>query len=115
MSVKAPGTFQHSVQVANLAEDLIHQIGGNALLVRVGALHHDIGKTIMPLFFIENQQTGFNPHNESSNEESAQIITSHVVDGVKLAHKYKLPEPIIDFIEHIMVQPKPNISIISKS
>lgn len=98
LSVKAPGTFQHSVQVANLAEDLIHQIGGNALLVRVGALHHDIGKTIMPLFFIENQQTGFNPHNESSNEESAQIITSHVVDGVKLAHKYKLPEPIIDFI-----------------
>src|SRR5574344_2092378 len=98
LSVKAPGTFQHCVQVANLSEDLIHQIGGNALLTRVGALHHDIGKTIMPLFFIENQQTGFNPHNESSNEESAQIITSHVVDGVKLAHKYKLPEPIIDFI-----------------
>jgi putative nucleotidyltransferase with HDIG domain len=67
LSVKAPGTFQHSVQVANLAEDLIHQIGGNALLVRVGALHHDIGKTIMPLFFIENQQTGFNPHNETLN------------------------------------------------
>lgn len=98
LSIKSPGTFQHSVQVANLAEELIHQIGGNALLVRVGALHHDIGKSLKPLFFIENQQTGFNPHNESSNEESAQIITSHVVDGVKVAHKYKLPEPIIDFI-----------------
>jgi len=98
LSVKAPGTFQHCVQVANLSEDLIHQIGGNALLVRVGALHHDIGKTIKPMFFIENQNTGFNPHDEITNEESAQIITSHVVDGVKLAYKYKLPEPIIDFI-----------------
>lgn len=98
MSVKAPGTFQHSVQVANLAEDLIHQIGGNALLVRVGALHHDIGKISKPLFFIENQHTGYNPHNETTNEESAQIIISHIVEGVKLAYKYKLPEPIIDFI-----------------
>lgn len=98
LSIKAPGTFQHCVQVANLSEDLIHQIGGNALLTRAGALHHDIGKTIKPLFFIENQHTGFNPHNEINNEESAQIITSHVVDGVKLAYKYKLPEPIIDFI-----------------
>lgn len=98
LSVKAPGTFQHCVQVANIAEDLIHQIGGNALLTRVGALHHDIGKTLKPLFYIENQHTGFNPHNEINNEESAQIITSHVVDGVRLAHKYKLPEQIIDFI-----------------
>lgn len=98
LSVKAPGTFQHCVQVANIAEDLIHQIGGNALLTRVGALHHDIGKTLKPLFYIENQHTGFNPHNEINNEESAQIITSHVVDGVRLAHKYKLPDPIIDFI-----------------
>lgn len=98
LSVKAPGTFQHCVQVANLSEDLIHQIGGNALLVRVGALHHDIGKMVKPMFFVENQNTGFNPHNEINNEESAEIITSHVVDGVKLAYKYKLPEPIIDFI-----------------
>jgi len=98
LSVKAPGTFQHCVQVANIAEELIHQIGGNALLARAGALHHDIGKTLKPLFYIENQQTGFNPHNEINNEESAEIITSHVVDGVKLAHKYKLPEPLIDFI-----------------
>jgi len=98
LSVKAPGTFQHCVQVANIAEELIHKIGGNALLARAGALHHDIGKTLKPLFYIENQHTGFNPHNEINNEESAQIITSHVVDGVKLAHKYKLPEPLIDFI-----------------
>lgn len=98
LSIKAPGTFQHSVQVANLAEDLIHQIGGNSLLVRVGALHHDIGKSLKPMFFIENQHTGFNPHDEITNEESAEVITSHIFEGVKLAYKYKLPEPIIDFI-----------------
>lgn len=98
LSVKAPGTFQHCVQVANIAEDLMYQIGGNALLARAGALHHDIGKIQKPLFFIENQHTGFNPHEEIDNEESAQIITSHVVEGVKLAHKYKIPEPLIDFI-----------------
>lgn len=98
LSVKAPGTFQHCVQVANLSEDLIHQIGGNALLVRVGALHHDIGKMIKPMFFVENQNTGFNPHDEINNEESAGIIISHVVDGVRLAYKYKLPDSIIDFI-----------------
>lgn len=98
LSVKAPGTFQHCIQVANLSEDLIHQIGGNALLVRVGALHHDIGKMAKPMFFVENQNTGFNPHDEINNEESAGIIISHIVDGVKLAYKYKLPESIIDFI-----------------
>lgn len=98
LSVKAPGTFQHCVQVANISEDLIHEIGGNALLTRVGALHHDIGKIMMPNFFIENQNTGFNPHNEITYEESAQVITGHVTDGVKLAHRFKLPEPIVDFI-----------------
>ena len=98
LSVKAPGTFQHCIQVANISEDLILEIGGNAMLVRAGALHHDIGKLALPIFFIENQNTGFNPHNELSYEESAQSITSHVTNGVKLAYKHKLPESIIDFI-----------------
>lgn len=98
LSVKAPGTFQHCIQVANISEDLILEIGGNAMLVRAGALHHDIGKLAIPIFFIENQNTGFNPHNELSYEESAQAIISHVTNGVKLAYKHKLPEPIIDFI-----------------
>ncbi len=98
LSVKAPGTFQHCIQVANISEDLILEIGGNAMLVRAGALHHDIGKLALPIFFIENQNTGFNPHNELSYEESAQSIISHVTNGVKLAYKHKLPESIIDFI-----------------
>ena len=98
LSVKAPGTFQHCIQVANIAEDLILEIGGNAMLIRAGALHHDIGKLGYPMFFIENQNTGFNPHNELSYDESAQAIISHVTNGIKLAHKHNLPEPIIDFI-----------------
>jgi uncharacterized domain HDIG len=98
LSINAPGTFQHCVQVANLSEDIINQIGGNALLTRVGALHHDIGKIVRPMFFIENQNTGFNPHIEITNQESAEIIIAHVADGVKIASKYKLPEPIIEFI-----------------
>lgn len=98
LSVKAPGTFQHCIQVANISEDLILEIGGNAMLVRAGALHHDIGKLAIPIFFIENQNTGFNPHNELSYEESAQTIISHVTNGIKLAYKHSLPEPIIDFI-----------------
>lgn len=98
LSVKAPGTFQHCVQVANIAEDLIHEIGGNAMLARVGALHHDIGKILIPMFFVENQNTGFNPHDELTYEESAQIIISHVTNGVTLAKKYGLPEQIVDFI-----------------
>jgi putative nucleotidyltransferase with HDIG domain len=98
LSVKAPGTFQHCIQVANIAEDLILEIGGNAMLVRAGALHHDIGKLTFPMFFIENQNTGFNPHSEITYEESAQAIISHVTNGVKLAYKHKLPESIIDFI-----------------
>ncbi|MBN8703457.1 MAG: HDIG domain-containing protein [Bacteroidetes bacterium] len=98
LSMKAPGTFQHSLQVANLAEEIIYAIGGNALLVRVGALYHDVGKTDMPLFFIENQATGVNPHEDLSHDESADIIISHVVKGVEKAKKYKLPDQIIDFI-----------------
>ncbi len=98
LSMKAPGTFQHSLQVANLAEDAIYQIGGNALLVRTGALYHDIGKMDMPMYFVENQATGVNPHDDLTNEESARIIISHVIKGIEKAKKHKLPEQIIDFI-----------------
>lgn len=98
MSMKAPGTFQHSLQVANLAEAAIYKIGGNSLLVRVGALYHDIGKMEMPMYFIENQSTQVNPHDELSFDESASIIISHVLKGIKLAKKQKLPDVVIDFI-----------------
>jgi len=98
----APGTYQHSLQVANLAEQAAELIGADALLTRVGALFHDAGKALNPTFFIENQAFGGeNPHDGLSPEESAAIIISHVTDGVKLAHKYKLPRRIDDFIlEH---------------
>ncbi len=98
MAQKAPGTFQHSLQVSNLSEEVIYNIGGNALLVRTGALYHDIGKMDMPVYFIENQTTGMNPHDELTPEESARIIVSHVIKGVEKAKKHKLPEEIIDFI-----------------
>ncbi len=95
----APGTFQHSIQVANLAEAAIRKIGGNSLLARTGALYHDIGKTQNPQFFIENQTSDINPHKEKSFEESAMIIISHVTEGVRIAKKHRLPAQIIDFIE----------------
>ncbi len=95
---KAPGTFQHSLQVGNLAEAAIDSIGGNALLVRTGALYHDIGKIINPQYFIENQSTHVNPHEELSPYESAAIIIDHVVQGVGMAKRYGLPDIIIDFI-----------------
>jgi putative nucleotidyltransferase with HDIG domain len=98
LSVKAPGTFQHSMQVANLAESAIYEIGGNALLVRVGALYHDIGKMDMPLYFIENQTPHFNPHDELPFEQSAAIIISHVIKGVEKARQHHLPDLVIDFI-----------------
>lgn len=98
LSFKAPGTFQHSLQVANLAEAAIYKIGGNALLVRAGALYHDIGKMSNPQYFIENQTKGYNPHDGLTFEQSAQIIISHVSKGVELARKHQLPESIIDFI-----------------
>ena len=94
----APGTFQHSIQVANLAEEVIIRIGGNPFLVRAGALYHDIGKTNQPAFFIENQSAGMNPHNQLDNKESAKIIIDHVTHGVKIARRNKLPEMLIDFI-----------------
>ena len=98
LATKAPGTFQHSMQVANLAEAAIYKIGGNSLLVRVGALYHDIGKSEMPLYFIENQSTQMNPHDELSFDESASIIISHVIRGIEKAKKHNLPDSVIDFI-----------------
>jgi len=99
LAFAAPGTFQHSLQVANLAENAIYTIGGNALLVRAGALYHDIGKLENPLYFIENQTAGFNPHDKLPYEESAQIIIRHVSTGIEMARKANLPEIIIDFIK----------------
>ncbi len=98
LALKAPGTFQHSMQMANLAEEAVYEIDGNPLLVRTGAMYHDIGKINEPLFFIENQTTGLNPHDELTYEESAAIIIDHVISGVEKAKKHKLPEQIIDFI-----------------
>lgn len=98
LAEKAPGTFQHSMQVANLAEEAIHKIGGNPLLVRTGALYHDIGKINNPIYFIENQRAGFNPHDMHEFDESANIIISHVKDGIELAKKNNLPDPLIEFI-----------------
>lgn len=95
---KAPGTFQHSLQVANLAEAATSLIGGNSLLIRTAALYHDIGKMDAPMYFIENQSTGLNPHDELSYEESAQIIINHVLAGVEIAKKAGIPDKIIDFI-----------------
>lgn len=98
LSYKSPGTFQHSLQVANLAEAAIFEIGGNALLVRAGALYHDIGKMESPQYFIENQQKGDNPHDELPYEESAKIIIRHVYAGIETATRNQLPKEIIDFI-----------------
>ncbi len=98
LSMKAPGTFQHSMQVANLAEECIYVIGGNALLTRTGALYHDIGKMDNPMYFIENQVTGVNPHDDLTYEESAGIIIGHVITGIEKAKKAKLPDQVIDFI-----------------
>ena len=98
LNEKAPGTFQHSMQVANLAEAAANEIGANSMLVRTGALYHDIGKMINPQYFIENQSTGVNPHNDLSPRDSSKIITDHVIKGIELAKKYKLPDRIIDFI-----------------
>ena len=98
LNEKAPGTFQHSMQVANLAEAAANEIGANSMLVRTGALYHDIGKILNPMYFTENQSTGVNPHNDLSPRDSSKIITDHVIKGVELAKKYKLPDRIIDFI-----------------
>lgn len=94
----APGTFQHVMQVADLCEEVIYNIGGNPLLVRTGAMYHDIGKTRNPFYFIENQNGKYNPHDDVSYTESAQIIISHVIDGIEICRKYHIPEQIIDFV-----------------
>ena len=98
LAEEAPGTFQHSIQIANLAEAVIHKIGGNPFLIRAGALYHDIGKTFDPEFFIENQAVGMNPHDQIDHLKSSGIIIDHVANGVKLARKYGLPEILISFI-----------------
>lgn len=98
LSNKAPGTFHHSLNVANLAEASANEIGANAMLVRVGALYHDIGKMKNPTYFTENQSNGINPHNELSNRESARVIVDHVLNGIEIAKKYNLPDRVIDFI-----------------
>ncbi len=98
LNMEAPGTFQHSLQVANLAEEAINIIGGNSLMVRTGALYHDIGKMEQSQYFIENQNSEINPHDELTYTESAEIIITHVIKGIEKARKHNLPEYIIDFI-----------------
>ena len=98
LSNKAPGTFHHSMNVANLAESSANEIGGNSMLARVGALYHDIGKMNNPSYFTENQVTGTNPHDKLSSLESVNIILDHVSKGVEIAKKNNLPNRIIDFI-----------------
>ncbi len=98
LSNKAPGTFHHSLQVANLAEAAANEIGANAMLVRVGALYHDIGKMNNPTYFTENQVTNINPHDDLDPKESARIIINHVIEGIEIARKSNLPDRVIDFI-----------------
>ena len=98
LSKEAPGTFQHTMQVANLAEFATELVGGNTLLVRTGALYHDIGKVVNSQYFTENQSSTNSPHEELSYLESAEIIISHINDGIELAKKHKLPDIVIDFI-----------------
>jgi len=98
LAEKAPGTFQHSLQVANLAEACANEIYANSMLARTGALYHDIGKMLNPMYFTENQVTSVNPHNDLSPKDSAQIIIDHIINGVELAKKNHIPDRIIDFI-----------------
>ena len=98
LSDEAPGTFQHSLQVANLAEMGALEVGANALLIRAGAIYHDIGKLKNPSYFIENQNSNFNPHDDIEFDKSASIIINHVFDGIEIAKENKLPDELIDFI-----------------
>ena len=98
MSESVPGTFQHSMQVANLAAEAAIHIGANSQLVRTGALYHDIGKMENPAFFTENQLGGVNPHKSLTYDQSSQVVINHVRDGLKIAEKYNLPKAVIDFI-----------------
>ena len=97
MSEVAPGTFQHSIQVGNLAAEIARKINAKSQLVRTGALYHDIGKIMNPIYFTENQ-SGVNPHEKMGSIDSAQMIISHVTEGIKLAEKYNLPNIVKDFI-----------------
>ena len=99
LSIKAPGTMQHSLQVAHLSEAAAKAIGADDLLLKVAAMYHDVGKTIQPQYFIENLTDNNNPHNGLAFADSAQIIINHVTEGVKLADKYKLPSVVTDFIK----------------
>ncbi|MBG9454143.1 phosphohydrolase [Lysinibacillus sphaericus] len=94
--MEAPGTYHHSVMVANLAEAACEEIGADGLLARVGCYYHDIGKTKRPAFFIENQMSGINPHDSLSPEKSAEIIIAHTTDGAEMLKRYKMPQEIID-------------------
>ena len=98
LSETAPGTFNHSLQVSNLAAEAASKVGANIQLVRTGALYHDIGKTENPIYFTENQVQGINPHSELPYEESVEIILKHVSDGIHIAEKNGLPKQVIDFI-----------------
>ena len=99
LAEEAPGTFQHCMQVANLAEAAIFKIGGNPHLARTGALYHDIGKLAAPMYFTENQVSGINPHDQLDFVKSAEIIINHVIKGVAIAKEYKLPMQVVDFIK----------------
>lgn len=98
LSLRAPGTFNHSLQVANLAEAAADAIGANALLTRVGALYHDIGKMLKPEYFVENQRPGDNPHDHLKPRMSALIIASHVKEGLEMGRQYNLPQRVLKFI-----------------
>ncbi len=98
LSNKAPGTFHHSLNVANLSEAAANEIGANSMLVRVGALYHDIGKMVNPTYFTENQVNTINAHSELAPKESSKIIIDHVINGIEIARKNNLPDRIIDFI-----------------
>jgi putative nucleotidyltransferase with HDIG domain len=98
LSNVAPGTFHHSLNVANLAEAAANEIGANSLLIRVGALYHDIGKMKNPIYFVENQTTSVSPHDELSPTESAEVIIGHRLEGIEIAKRRNLPDRIIDFI-----------------
>src|SRR3954463_7965412 len=93
---EAPGTYHHSIMVANLSEAACEAIGANGLLARVGCYYHDIGKTKRPLFFIENQMNRENPHDRLTPEKSAQIIIAHATDGAAMLRKHKMPREIVD-------------------
>ena len=98
LSLRAPGTFNHTLQVANLAEAAADAIGANALLARVGALYHDVGKMVKPEYFVENQRSGGNPHDQLKPRMSALIIASHVKEGLEIAKDYNLPKQVLEFI-----------------